>query len=92
MDDSTEADVRTALDNINSTRKARFHLRRALGEPTEYEEINGHLFKPDATDEDELSERECQVIGCEMFYREFAPDHDCPTPLEAYDMQTSDGF
>jgi|AntDeeMinimDraft_5_1070356.scaffolds.fasta_scaffold03580_5 hypothetical protein len=87
-----KADVEAALDSLRGNRKATFHLRRFLGLETRYDEINGHIFDPDP-DEDEPMDEWCQASGCEMSTREFAEDHDCPTPLEAYDMKmNNDGF
>lgn len=65
---------------ISDIQKARYFLREALDEETEYIEVNGHLF------EDEDVER-CADPGCDLrcnaeFIRDIAKRVDCPSPYE----------
>lgn len=91
MTSGDKADVEAALESINGNKKATLHLRRFLGLETQYDEINGHIFRTDSEERDGTSGW-CLVGSCEMSTREYAGDHDCPTPLEAYDFKTNEGF
>ena len=74
----------------NQTRHARFFLRRAFGEPTEYEAVGGHIFQRRDRDHNEGITKECAGIGCELIQgtddfettKRQARAHECPVPLE----------
>lgn len=92
MTETNHTDAEIALDHIHDSTKARFFLRRFLGRDTRYEEINGHLFKPNIDDDAEWSDQVCQSMKCELSEREWADEFDCPTPAEALDMRRPRDF
>lgn len=100
-------DTRRALDALEShqERRAKFFLRRALGEETQYEEIGGHIFEVVEREEYEgdgtYESKECAALGCELMQthddweviKSIAESMDCPAPLEGIDTRLpNDGF
>jgi hypothetical protein len=90
-------DLHVALDALerSQTRRAQFFLRRALGEPTDYEEMGGHIFRTYLKDEERGEVKECVASGCELMQgnddwediKRIARDMDCPAPLEGIDAR-----